>query len=316
MKAWQFTTETLPAADRPDAWRQALGQLCLPVARLAEKSDFQGRVSCLVSPMGMEFARVTSGPQQISGQYPAQPNAVWLALLLEGRSVLTVDDRRMDVAAGDIIYGPTGVRATLSFETPFRQLFVKVPRVALNPRLIAPWSLRAGVLSGGNGIGHVFAGMLRAMADVFEDLTGDQIRPVELALTEFLITSLAGDRATNSLGGGAGARAAHLHRLCQTIETRLSEPDLTLAAVAGERGISPRYLQKLFTSVDQSFNTYLRVRRLERCRADLVSPLHAALSISEICFRWGFNGSSHFSRAFRDQYGLSPREHRQSGGKS
>jgi AraC-like DNA-binding protein len=35
------------------------------------------------------------------------------------------------------------------------------------------------------------------------------------------------------------------------------------------------------------------------------------LSISEICFRWGFNGSAHFSRAFRDQYGVSPREFRQ-----
>jgi AraC-like DNA-binding protein len=315
MKAWRFTTEPLPVSDRPAAWRHALGQLFLPIAQLAETPDFQGQVSCLVSPMGMEFARVTSGPQEIAGHYPNQPNAIWLALLLEGRSILTVEGQQRAVTAGDIIYGPTGAKATLSFETPFRQLFVKVPRVALNPRLIAPWSLKAGLLSGGSGIGHVFAGMLRAMADSFEELTGDQIRPVELALTEFLITSLAGDRETSSLSRGAGARAAHLHRICQTIETRLGEPDLTLHAVAEERGISPRYLQKLFTSVDQSFNTYLRVRRLERCRADLVSPLHGALTISEICFRWGFNGSAHFSRAFRDQFGLSPREYRQSSGK-
>ncbi len=43
---------------------------------------------------------------------------------------------------------------------------------------------------------------------------------------------------------------------------------------------------------------------------DLASPVCAKLSISEICFRWGFNESAHFSRAFRNEYGRSPREYR------
>ncbi|MDB5442464.1 MAG: transcriptional regulator, AraC family, partial [Phenylobacterium sp.] len=75
-------------------------------------------------------------------------------------------------------------------------------------------------------------------------------------------------------------------------------------------GISPRSLQKLFASANQSFSTYVRSRRLERCRLDLSSPICASLSISEICFRWGFNGSAHFSRAFKERYGVSPREYR------
>ena len=114
-------------------------------------------------------------------------------------------------------------------------------------------------------------------------------------------------------GGAAGAREAHLHRVCQTIETLLADPGLSLGKVAREEGVSPRYLQKLFASAGQSFTHYIRLRRLERCRLDLTSPRCASLSISEISFRWGFNGSAHFSRAFRDQYGLSPREHRRLG---
>jgi hypothetical protein len=35
------------------------------------------------------------------------------------------------------------------------------------------------------------------------------------------------------------------------------------------------------------------------------------LSISDICFRWGFNDPAHFSHAFRDQYQMSPRQYRQ-----
>jgi AraC-like DNA-binding protein len=101
-----------------------------------------------------------------------------------------------------------------------------------------------------------------------------------------------------------------LQRLCQTIETLLPDPDLSLRRVADEEGVSPRYVQKLFASANETFSHYLRSRRLERCRIDLASPQHARLSISEICFRWGFNGSAHFSRAFREQYGRSPREFR------
>ena len=90
----------------------------------------------------------------------------------------------------------------------------------------------------------------------------------------------------------------------------LADPELTLEKVAEADGISPRSLQKLFAQAGQNFSTYLRHRRLERCRLDLTSPMFATLSISEICFRWGFNGSAHFSRAFKDRYGVSPRDYR------
>ena len=55
----------------------------------------------------------------------------------------------------------------------------------------------------------------------------------------------------------------------------------------------------------------MRRRRLERAREDLANPLYSHLSISDVCFRWGFNDAAHFSRSFRDQFGLSPRDHRQ-----
>ncbi len=90
----------------------------------------------------------------------------------------------------------------------------------------------------------------------------------------------------------------------------LPEPDLNLARVAAVEGVSTRYLQKLFAAAGGSFTQYVRLRRLERCRLDLISARNAEGSISSICFRWGFNGSPHFSRAFRQEYGASPREYR------
>jgi len=85
---------------------------------------------------------------------------------------------------------------------------------------------------------------------------------------------------------------------------------LTPGRIAEEHGVSLRYLQKLFTLSGKTFSNYVRTRRLERCRAELISPLYADLSITEICYRWGFNASAHFSRAFRAHYNASPSEYR------
>ena len=179
-------------------------------------------------------------------------------------------------------------------------MFVKVQRLILSPRVFAPLSLKLGHLPARSGINHVFSGMLQSLAEVIEEISPEQLRPVETALTEFLITGLGDEKSVFSLGGVSGARAYHLQRICQRIETLLSEPDLTIGMVAQAEGVSTRYLQRLFTEAGNSFIHYLRTRRLERCRADLASSLHANLSISEICFRWGLTGprisAGHFEK--------------------
>jgi AraC-like DNA-binding protein len=310
MKAWRFSTAEHPKAARRDAWREVLARLRLPPGEPPEGDPFRGEVSCIVSPLGMDFAVMSASPQAISGRNPNQPAAVWLAVLLKGEASFFDGETTEALDVGDIMYGPSGQNAALTLTTPFRLLFINAPRVALDHRLIAPLSLKVGRLPGGHGIGHVFSGLLRATADTLDELTAEQLRPIELALTEFLVANLAAQGAPASRGGAGAARAAHLHRVCQTIETMLADPELTLEKVADADGISARSLQKLFAGAGQNFSTYLRVRRLERCRLDLTSPMFASLSISEICFRWGFNGSAHFSRAFKDQYGVTPREHR------
>ncbi len=316
MKIWNLNTESFPEAGRHRAWQDAMHRLCLPVGELPTDPGFRGSVSCRESPLGIEFAVVDASPHEISGKYMEQPAAMWLVLLLEGRAQLIHNGQRIELGRDDIAYGPCRTEATMRFPTDFRVLHVRIPRLTLSPRVVAPFSLRIGHLRARSGVDHILAGMLRALAETLDDVHYTELRPVELALTEFLITSLGGEKTVFGLGGSAGARASHLHRICQSIETMLGDPDLSLGRVAEEHGVSTRYLQKLFAASGTSFSHYLRTRRLERCRADLASPLHNQLSISEICFRWGFNGSAHFSRAFKNEYGTSPREYRYANGRA
>ncbi len=307
--SWTFSVESLPEGDRREAWADVMHRLRMPMADIQHTRVMHGQVTVATTPMGCEFAVVASGPQVYAGRSAAQPTALWLGVLLEGQASLSAGDMMTEVGPHAIIYGSTGVDSTLRLSSDFRLLIVKIPPVAAQ-RLIVPLGKRVGLLSGQAGIERIFHGLLVNTARSIADLSSDQFRPIEQSMIEFLVACLAED-GIEARGGASGARASHLKRICQKIETLLHDPDLTLAQVAAEHGVSPRYVQKLFTQNNQTFSAYLKLRRLSRCHAELISPVHAQLSISEIGFRWGFNDAAHFSRSFRNQYGLSPREHRQ-----
>ena len=50
---------------------------------------------------------------------------------------------------------------------------------------------------------------------------------------------------------------------------------------------------------------WTRQQRLERCRRQLAGAM-GSTTVTEVAFRWGFNDSAHFSRAFKQAFGVSP----------
>jgi AraC-like DNA-binding protein len=102
-----------------------------------------------------------------------------------------------------------------------------------------------------------------------------------------------------------GQRTGH-----RTSHARLDDPELTTATIAAAHYISPRYLQKLFEAEGSTVTDWIRRRRLDHCKRELLDPRNAGESISTIAARWGLADSSHFSRLFRATYGMSPREFR------
>ncbi len=310
MNAWSLSTMDYPKEERVARWTNALKQLCIPVECPDSPDDFDGQITVQVSPLGMEFALVESDAITFSGQFEEQPQGIWFSSVMEGEGRFESAELESEIKAGYVIYGPTGVPATLAFSGRFKQLFVRAPQLALNPRLVVPMALPIGIFRGRNSINRVFSLTLQAVADALPQLESHELRPVELAVTEFLLTCLSKEKVAFGLAGASGLKTSHFCRICQDIEAVLSDPDLSLQTVAEISGGSPRYVQKLFSAAGTSVSKYIRTRRLERCRQDLASPIHADLSISDICFRWGFNGTAHFSRIFRKEYDESPSEYR------
>ena len=87
------------------------------------------------------------------------------------------------------------------------------------------------------------------------------------------------------------------------------EAPLDRQAMAALAGVSPRHLDRLFSSLMQSsFLLEYRKLRLNHARRLL---LQSPLSISEIAFATGFSSAGHFSRSYREAFGEAPRQGRQ-----
>lgn len=314
MSSWYFTTEAYPGADRSSAWSETLSRFSLQPKRLDGRQELRGDARWIVTPLGILIARISSNPQEMAARVEKTKGGLWLALHLEGRATLQTPEGPVGLMPGDIATGPMRPDFQMSFQSDFRQLFVRVPQSVLDARLINISNLKAARVAANTGFGHVFVGMLQSVAETIEEFDAEQFQPIEIALTEFIATCLASETPANSLRGATSTQMAILNRICQQIEARLGEHELSREDIAEAEGISPRYLQKLFENAGETFIHYLRLRRLERCRSDLINPLYAHLSITDICFRWGFNDSAHFSRTFRERYNVSPRTYRKTMG--
>jgi AraC-like DNA-binding protein len=308
MKSWKCSTDVVTGGERERVWQDALRQISLPTTRLQDCSSFTGEVSNVISPLGIELSRVSSSAQTLSGACSSSPPCLWLALPIKG--VFLWDDGAddLDIQSGDILYGPTGSDSTLKLPDQFVMLYVRIPQSMLYPRLLNLQTLPLGTLTSGAAVNRVFSGLLHSVVNDLEELADEDIRPIEVAISEFVISSLAESAA---LGCFDAAGASNFHRISQAIELQLGDGDLTLHRIADQQRVSARYIQKLFQQAGMSFSHYLRRRRLDHCHADLASAAHRHLSISEICFRWGFNDAAHFSRSFGAEYGITPRAFRQ-----
>jgi AraC family transcriptional regulator len=94
------------------------------------------------------------------------------------------------------------------------------------------------------------------------------------------------------------------------IREHINEP-LDREILASVAGFSVPHFHRVFTAhVGESAISYVRRLRLERAGRKLRM---GAISITEVALAAGYDTHAAFSKAFKQQFGLSPREFRQLG---
>lgn len=139
------------------------------------------------------------------------------------------------------------------------------------------------------------------------------IREVSLSPTLDALKDLCIDYIISSLPGSAlswkNSSASALILTAKTIvEQKYSDPELSLAMVAQEIGVSANYLSTCFkVETGIRFTRYLNVLRLERARALLEDARYRIYEIAELI---GIPNTRYFSKLFREHTGSTPSEYR------
>jgi AraC-like DNA-binding protein len=98
---------------------------------------------------------------------------------------------------------------------------------------------------------------------------------------------------------------AKLREIKRYIELNVGDEDMNVERVAEAMGVSRRYLAKLFQRDGSSVMRYLMQQLLEQAKRLLISD-GDGLRVREVARKCGFVSASHFSNAFKKQYGVSP----------
>ena len=129
---------------------------------------------------------------------------------------------------------------------------------------------------------------------------------VSLHIADLIALAVGTGRDESQVAGRRGLRAARSASVKAWLLERLSDPNLSVGAVAAAHAISPRYVQLLFEYEGTSFSAWLRGQRLALARRRLADPAFDHRSIACIAFDCGFSDLSWFNHAFRAAYGMTP----------
>lgn len=261
---------------------------------------------------GMQVATVVSEPHAVF-RSPAlirssADDDLFVNLAVGGGAVVAQDGREAILRPGDFTVYDSARPCRIACHDPFRLHVLKVPRELFMSRCQLPAGTTATALRGDRGVGALFTSLLLSVSAHADELPSQIGGQVGVSVLELLATALAeqAGRVRPTL-----PREAQLLRAQRYITDHLANPDLTPRTVAEALGLSVRYLQLLFQAEQTSVFRWILERRLDLAARLLTDPRQLSRSITNIAFAAGFKDSAHFSRVFKDRYGLGPRGYRQ-----
>ena len=309
----RIVIDEIPLEHQHDAWRSALNLICLEPRLSASGSILSSDLLLRELPSGARMTRVRSVQQSLTYKKTAdtiEDRLLAVFLGTPGSAVFRCGSVTQTITESQILITDFGHSWNLEFSSEFELFIIDVSR----DRLLGRIGTRKVGLPVTLNAGHIqtFAtALVRSVSERFYSLQHSELASAEAAIVELLVGGLSSCR-TKDFRQATQTQVNHLRRVHAAIEEHLADPELSIKNISAQDGLSARYVQRLFERQNITFSAYLRKRRLERCRLDLVDTNRCDQSISEIGFKWGFRDLATFSRAFSMEYGMSPRDLRKS----
>lgn len=305
-----LSTASPSASGRAESWQDTVSHAFVPMTvDFLEAVPSPGEiVSHRLGPVWI--SRVQAGPQVVtrSRRMIAAGDSPSLILSIQerGTALKEQDGRETLIRPGGFSISDTSRVFRKKLEEEFAFTSFHFPRAELDVPEKDLWALTATAFDGTEGSAALLTAYLSQMArtaDGLDEAVGRRVAATALDLLVLFID----DRAGRARPQGSRT-AASFERVKDHILRNLRDPDLSPSTIAEANFMSVRLLHKLFQLEGATVGGWIRAQRLERCSRDLLRPMAGELGVAGIARRWGFANSSHFTRAFRAAYGMTPRD--------
>ncbi len=311
------STDQVRPPERLAFWTDLIWQL---LGRLRSETfgdeTFRGRM--VHGEIGsVKMCRLSAGRHRVvrSPDLIRQDDRGYLKLVvqLEGSTWFEQNGRKTLLSPGEWSIYDTMKAYSVSNTSPIEQLVLLVPREKVLTGSMKADDLMVQRYSARAGIGRLACELMNAAFDEIPGSSPQSAEAIGDAITELLRHSLL---ERSGLPTDLSHREALRDRIKAYVERNLRDPALSIDQLADAFHCSKRNLHKVFSHDGATISEYIWRLRLERCRYDLLSPSCAWKSITEIAFSWGFNSATHFSKVFKEAFGMPPRLYRLTEGRS
>lgn len=236
---------------------------------------------------------------------------VLMHVQLEGTARITQDGKSFTLKEDALAIVPGGIPYRVNYPERGSKIILRIPYLVFHERLLGREVHDFGATLFDGGLVPIIISLLKSLTHEEKSQLADidQFMLADNFLS--MIGSVVRLRRRSEAQGTEKNHSARLCRILSYIEENFSDHRLTPARIAEANFVSIRHLHGLFQQRGTTVSKWLWDRRLRAGREDLLDTSKAPMTICEIAFSRGFNDSAHFSRAFKDRFGASPREFRQ-----
>jgi AraC-like DNA-binding protein len=310
-----LSTDAVPTRDRAEFWRHLISKTFVELdCDWISERPVQGEImshSC----DDIRFTRVRSRehvvkrtPKMIDRSKDA---VMLLSYVLKGRNFIEQDGRITTIYPGEYALYDSTRPYKLVLDRDFDELVIHFPKQLLTREIGRTEPITGRPLGRGSVLTSLLANHLRVAASSVPKLSGSARALIGQA-TVSMIAAVAAESEGLRIPQ-SWSRTATLYRIKAYASERLNDAELTGEKVAAALGISVRYLQLLFQEENGSFSDWLWEQRMKFCRRRIEAAGSTSEAIAQIALDAGFSNFSHFSRRFREAFGISAREMRALG---
>jgi AraC family transcriptional activator of tynA and feaB len=306
-----ITTADVEIEQRIDYWKNACKEhIGLVEVQQNTSDDFDASIA--ISKVGLlkitHFSGVTQALAQDQSDTRSSDTDDYAILIESNYRFMFDHNGRQHVGSGNLVFIDWTKGYKSDHPDRLDVVHFHIPRKVLE-RVLSPAQQLAGLsIASDQPSFPILLNFLRSLQEHGQSLDAASAERMSSIAVELIAAGMAERISAEPLR--TMSSAATLYRAQAYIADKLGVSGLGMQEVAAATGVSIRRLQEIAAEGGVSLMDWMWDRRLDRAKASLSNPVYRAISVQTIALNLGFVDQAHFSRRFKQRFGMTPSDAR------